>query len=66
MEIQFLLKKIRNVKERDWKTEEIPQEWEECIICSMFKKGVQLDCSNYRRIRLLNTAYKIFSDLFYE
>jgi hypothetical protein len=30
------------------------------------KNADQLDCNNYRRIRLLNKAYQIFCNLLYE
>jgi hypothetical protein len=42
-----------------WKAEELPQDWEEGIICPVIKKGDQLQCSNYWRIGLLHSAYKI-------
>jgi sorting nexin-29 len=61
-----LIEKIHIIMERAWKMGKILQEWEEGIICSIFKKGDQLECSNYRGITLLNTAYKIFSNLLYE
>ncbi|GFT63854.1 reverse transcriptase domain-containing protein [Trichonephila clavipes] len=47
-----------------WETEKIPIEWEEGSVCPIFKKGDQLECRNYR-ITLLNTAYKIFSNLLF-
>jgi hypothetical protein len=34
-----LIEKIHIIMERAWKMEEIPQEWEEGIICPIFKKG---------------------------
>jgi hypothetical protein len=38
-----LIEKIHIIMERVWKMEEIPQEWEEGIICPIFNKGDQLE-----------------------
>ena len=56
---KYLHKLILNI----WKYEKIPEEWTEAIIMPLFKKGDKQECSNYRGISLLNTAYKIFSKL---
>jgi hypothetical protein len=49
-----------------WKDEVIPEQWEEGLICPVYKKGDQLQPSNYRYITLLNTGYRIFSNILYE
>ena len=41
----------------------MPQEWKCEQIIATHKKGEQMLCNNYRRITLLNTAFKILSML---
>jgi hypothetical protein len=43
--------------------EKLPEQWKESIIVSVYKKGDKTDCSNYHRISLLSTAYKILSNV---
>ena len=46
-----------------WNKEELPEEWKESIIVSIYKKGNEADCNNYRGILLLPTTYKILSNI---
>ena len=46
-----------------WNKEELPEEWKESIIVSIYKKGDKTDCNNYRGISLLLTTYKILSNI---
>jgi hypothetical protein len=46
-----------------WSKEELPNRCKESIIVPIYKKGDKTECSNYRRISLLLTQYKILSDI---
>ena len=45
-----------------WERGEVPKDWKEAIVISIYKgKGVDTDPSNYRPISLLNGIYKVFA-----
>ncbi|VVC32407.1 Reverse transcriptase domain [Cinara cedri] len=46
-----------------WEQEEIPESWKMSVLCPVYKKGDKMDPKNYRGISLLNTSYKILSNL---
>jgi hypothetical protein len=46
-----------------WNKEELPQQRKESIIVRIYKKGDKTDCTNYRGISLLSTAYEILSNI---
>jgi hypothetical protein len=48
------------------KTEKIPQQWKKGLMCPILKMDDNLVCENCRGITLLNTAYKVFSNLLLE
>ncbi|KAL1452545.1 hypothetical protein WDU94_006766 [Cyamophila willieti] len=56
-------KYIHNLITTVWRTEFLPQEWNEAVVVPLHKKGDKLECNNYRGISLLNTTYKILSKI---
>jgi hypothetical protein len=46
-----------------WNNEQVPQQWNEGITCLVYQKGDRQNCNNYRPIKLLNIAYKVFAIL---
>lgn len=63
---ETLYQAIHHLIEAVWNAEEVPREWKEGVIVPIFKKGDRMKCSNYRGITLLNTAYKVFSNILLE
>jgi hypothetical protein len=43
--------------------EELPEEWKESIILSVYKKSDKTDCNNCRSISLLPNSYKILYNI---
>jgi hypothetical protein len=46
-----------------WEKEELPEQWKESIIVSIYKKGDKTECSNDQGVSLLSTTYKILSSI---
>jgi len=46
-----------------WSKKELPEEWKESIIVSNYNKGDKTGCSNYKRISLLSSTFKILSNI---
>ena len=46
-----------------WNKERMPEEWKESIIVPVYKKGNKPDCNYYRGMSLLQTTYKILSNI---
>ena len=58
-----LEKAIHELIAKIWETELIPDDWNEGIICPIFKKGDKFQCSNYKGITLISTVYKVLSGI---
>ena len=56
-----LAEHLHIVLQNVWSEEELPPEWNISEICAIFKNCDVKECSNYRGISILNTAYKILS-----
>jgi hypothetical protein len=46
--------------------EEIHKDWSTSIACPIHRKGDLMDCHNHRGISLLNTGYKVLSNIFFK
>lgn len=49
-----------------WKNKQIPKEWRQAKVISLFKKGDRGNPNNYRGISLLDTSYKIYAKIMNE
>jgi hypothetical protein len=58
-----LIKRLHKIIEAAWETERLPHAWKTSIICPIHKKGDILKCANCHGITLLNTAYKVFTNI---
>jgi len=52
--------RLRELINKCWREILIPGEWGQARVKSLLKKGIHANCSNYRAIGLLNSAYKIY------
>jgi len=58
---QSLTKNLHNLIQQIWIKKKAPKDWNESLICPIFKKGNRNKVENYRGIILLNSGYKILS-----
>ena len=49
-----------------WHKEMMPDDWNESIICPIYKKENSKECKNYRGISILNSTYKVLSKILCE
>ena len=56
-----LLKKLTELLNKIWKSGQVPQNFKDASIVSLFKKGKRSLCDNYRGISLLSVAGKILA-----
>ncbi|KAM0724673.1 LINE-1 reverse transcriptase-like protein [Formica fusca] len=49
-----------------WKERRIPEEWNKGLISPIYKKGEKRDVRNYRGVTLMDTAYKIYTNIWNE
>ncbi|XP_055548204.1 uncharacterized protein LOC129731867 [Wyeomyia smithii] len=57
---------IHQIILRVWSEEQLPTDLLEGLICPIYEKGHRLECSNYRGITHLNSAYKILSRILFQ
>ena len=46
-----------------WATKELPSDWIDANVCTLFKKGDRSLCGNYRGVSLLSVVGKAFADI---
>jgi sorting nexin-29 len=62
---ESFIKRIHELIRNILAQEKIPDERKRSRICPIHKKGDLLECANYGGISLLNTAYKVLSNIIY-
>ena len=60
-----IVKHLHTIIKEIWVMKKMPTDWNLSIICPIHKKGDPMECSNYRGVSLLNTAYKILSTILF-
>lgn len=58
-----VMKKLEQIIIKTWREEKIPEAWNLSIVCPIYKKGDIMNCNNYRGISLLDTSYKVLSNV---
>ncbi|KAL4104822.1 hypothetical protein QTP88_020098 [Uroleucon formosanum] len=58
-----LMINLKQLINKIWREETIPKAWQVSILCPIYKKGDVINCQNYRGISLLNTTYKVLSNI---
>ena len=55
----MLLKSIKSICQKVWKTQQWPQDWKRLVFIPTPKKDSAKECSNYRTIALISHASKV-------
>ena len=63
---EVLTERIHALLSKIWEIETIPEEWLTSIIVPVHKKGDKTVCENYRGISLLNTIYKVLTNVIFD
>ena len=58
-----IISEIHKLMNSVWNMEELTEQWKEFVIVPIYKKGDEMNCSNYRGISLFSTTYKILSNI---
>jgi len=58
-----VMKKLEQIIIKAWREELIPEAWNLSILCPIYKKEDIMNCNNYRGISLLDTSYKVSSNV---
>ena len=56
-----VLQVLTNIIKEAWKENEVPQDWKDAQLFTIFKKGDRRICGNYRGISLLSISGKVFT-----
>jgi hypothetical protein len=59
---EILQCEIHKLSNSIWSKQELLDQWNECIIIPVYKRGDKIDCSNYQGVSVLSTSYKILSN----
>ena len=64
MALKKMIDLLKQVIQSVWESE-VPQDWRDAILVSLYKKGSKSDCSNFRGISLLSIVGKLFSRIIF-
>ena len=61
---QEILEELHEIINKIWKGEQkLPDEWKTGLVTPIFKKGDKDKVKNYRDITLMDTGYKIYTEI---
>ena len=62
----IIMMEMKEILERIYVNEVIPDDWKTGVIVLIYKKGERNKVENYRRFALIDTGYKIYTDILRE